>query len=147
MPRYEKDTDTLLNEIRDSKEPADIEGFLARNVGELVRPLHEYLGDLLRERHLEKQDVIRRSRLERSYAYHIFSGDRPNPSRPKLLAIALAMGLGLPEVQYLLRYAGHGILYPRSPWDSVIITAIEQGMSVDEANALLEQLGSRQLVG
>ena len=140
----EKDTDELFSEL---KEDEDIRCFLSRNQKEFLPPLHEYLDGLLTKKHLKKMDVIRRSQLERAYAYHIFSGAKPNPSRTKLLSIALAMELDLEETQYLLRYAGKCILYPRNPWDSIIISAIMQGLSVRDANTLLAQMGEELLLG
>ncbi|MBQ7514712.1 MAG: hypothetical protein IJS96_00395 [Schwartzia sp.] len=138
-----KDTENLFAEL---EQDAKIERFLSENREEFLRPLPEYLEQLLAEKHLEKHTVIRESHLDRSYAYQIFSGRKENPSRPKLLALALAMRLNLDETQYLLRYAGHGSLYPRNPWDSIIISAIGQGLSVMETNLLLEKLGETVLL-
>ena len=138
-----KDTNSLFAELKRDRK---IEEFLSENKDEFLVPLSEYLEQLLKEKNLERTEVIHASCLDRSYAYQIFSGRRDNPSRPKLLALALAMKLELSEVQYLLRYAGHGILYPRNPWDSIVISAIEQRCSVMEANLLLERLGESQML-
>ena len=140
---YEKETEELLSQLKEDK---DISHFLAENEQEMVKPLHEYLTALLAEKQLNKSEVVRTSLLDRAYAYHIFSGSKKNPSRPKLLALALAMGLNLSETQYLLRYAGLGLLYPRHPWDSVIISALERGLSVKDTNSLLDSLGENNLL-
>jgi hypothetical protein len=79
--------------------------------------------------------------------YHIFSGLKKNPSRPKILALAIAMGLNLEEIQYLLRYARQSPLYPRNPWDSIIISAVEQKLDVFQTNELLNRLGETVLIG
>ncbi len=97
------------------------------------------------EKNLTKKEVIERSGLNREYAYHIFSGLKKNPSRPKILALAMAMGLNLEEVQYLLRYAGLGLLYPRNQWDAIIISAVEQKFNVAQTNELLYRLGEKTL--
>ena len=58
------------------------------------------------------------------------------------------MNLNLSETQYLLRYGGYGILYPRDSYDAIIISAIEHNMTVAETaetNLLLEQLGELPL--
>ena len=91
-------------------------------------------------------EVVKRSGLNREYAYHIFNGRAKNPSREKILALATAMALNLDEVQYLLRYARQGLLYPRNPWDAVIISALEQKLSVAQTNELLRQLGETKLL-
>ena len=140
----EKDTEELFSEL---KEDGDIKAFLNRNKDELLPPVSEYLRGLMQEKDLRLSDVIKASCLNRNYAYHIFSGEKPNPSRVKLLALALAMKLNLDETQHLLLCGGHSTLYPRSPWDSVIISAVEQGLSVTDTNLLLEQLGETEILG
>jgi len=140
----EKDTEELFSEL---KEDGDIKAFLHRNQDELLPPVSEYLRGLMQEKDLRLSDVIKASCLNRNYAYHIFSGEKPNPSRVKLLALALAMKLNLDEMQHLLLCGGHSTLYPRSPWDSVIISAVEQGLSVTDTNLLLEQLGETEILG
>lgn len=141
---HEKDTEELFSEL---EEDEDIRRFLARNEKEFCLPLHKYLGQILKEKKLERHQVVKDALLERIYGYHIFSGVKKKPSRTKLLSIALAMHLDLPETQKLLRYAGLGMLYPRNPWDSVIISAIQKGLSVRETNTLLFQVGEKQMLG
>ena len=138
MFKFGKSTDELFTELKTEKNPGD---WRNRNAKEFVLPLNEYLQKLLAEKNLERSEVIDRSGLNREYAYHIFSGKKNNPSRQKLLALAIAMDLNLDEVQYLLRYAQQGILYPRNSWDAVIISAIEQKLSVSQTNELLNSLG------
>ena len=143
MPTYRKDTDELFFEL---KEERDLHSYRDRNRTEFLLPLHEYLESLLAEKNLVKREVIEQSGLNREYAYHIFSGNRKNPSRAKILALAIAMGLNFDEVQYLLRYARQSPLYPRNPWDSVIISAVEQKLTVPQTNDLLNQLGETLLL-
>ena len=144
MPKYDKDTDELFVELHEDN---DIKNYLRRNRDEFVLPLNEYLENLLAEKNLTKQAVIEKSGVQREYAYHIFSGLKKNPSRPKILALAFAMDLNLEETQYLLRYAKQSPLYPRNPWDSIIISAIEQKLSVIQTNELLNQLGEKIFLG
>mgnify|MGYP007070325631 CR=1 FL=1 len=83
--------------------------------------------------------MIHQSQLDRHYAYHIFSGVRANPSRNKVLALANAMNLNLDETQALLQHSRHCQLCPRSPADSIIISAIIQNLDVLQTNALLKK--------
>ena len=138
MFKFAKSTGELFTELKKEK---NLKGWRTNNREEFTLPLDEYLEKLLADKNLTKQEVIEHSGLNREYAYHIFSGKKKNPSRTKLLALAIAMGLNLDEVQYLLRYAGHGVLYPRNSWDAVIISAIEQRLSVMQTNELLHSLG------
>ena len=141
--KMKKSTTELFSELKEDK---NIEGYLKRNQDEFMVPLHEYLTNLLTEKNLLKKDVIKKSGLNREYVYHLFAGTKENPSRQKVLAIGVAMGLNLEEMQYLLKYAKLNILYPRNQWDSVIISAIEQHLNVIETNHLLEQLGETLLL-
>ena len=143
MFKLGKSTGDLFTELKSEK---NFEDWRDRNREEFVMPLDEYLKKLLAEKNLERTEVIERSGLNREYVYHIFSGTKKNPSRPKLLTLAIAMGLNLDEVQYLLRYAGQGVLYPRNQWDAVIISAVEQRLSVLQTNELLNQLGETDLL-
>lgn len=138
-----KSTGELFTELKRDKNLTD---WRERNREEFVLPLNDYLAKLLEEKNLSKSEVIERAGLNREYAYHIFSGTKKNPSRQKLLALAIAMDLTLEEIQYLLRYAGLGILYPRNQWDAVIISAIEQKLNVLETNELLHRLGETILL-
>ena len=138
-----KSTGELFTELKDDRNLSD---WRERNRDEFVLPLNEYLAKLLTEKNLTKADVIEQSGLNREYAYHIFSGMKKNPSRTKILALAVAMGLNLDEVQYLLRYAGQAILYPRNSWDAVIISAVEQRLNVMQTNELLHRLGETLLL-
>ena len=138
MFKFAKSTGELFTELKAEKNIGD---WRNRNREEFIAPLGEYLEKLLQEKNLSKQEVIKRSGLSREYAYHIFSGTKKNPSRPKILALAFAMELNLDEVQYLLRYARQGVLYPRNRWDAVIMSAIEQKLSRLQTNELLHSLG------
>ena len=105
-----------------------------------------YLAQLLSQKNRTKSDVIRVSGLEATYAYHIFSGDK-NPSRTKLLALALALGLDLKETSRLLHAAHLPQLYAKKSWDSVLIFALTHKKSVVETNLLLDKLGENPLLG
>lgn len=142
MFKMPKSTGDLFTELKEDK---NLNGYLRRNQEEFVMPLGEYLEKLLAQKNLTKKEVIERSDLNREYVYHIFSGLKKNPSRPKILAIAMAMELDLEEIQYLLRYAGFGVLYPRNQWDAIIISAVEQKFTVAQTNELLYRLGEKTL--
>lgn len=143
MFKFGKSTGELFTELKDKK---NLQDWRKDNREEFILPLNEYLTKLLKEKNLERAAVIEQSGLNREYAYHIFSGKKKNPSRPKILALAFAMGLELDEIQYLLRYAQHGVLYPRNPWDAVIISAIEQKLDVMQTNELLNHLGETEFL-
>ena len=141
----DKDTEQLQHELKDAD---SMEAFFAEN-GEHLRQLTlaEYLGQLLEEKGLTKAEVVRRSNLDQVYGYHIFCGYKKSPSKEKVLALALALGLSPEEAQRLLYYAGAKQLYVRDPWDSVIWYALEHRMTVMETNLLLQRVGKQPLLG
>jgi len=138
---FDKDTDQLFHEL---KIQSDVENFIANNQDEFTKPLHEYLNQLLQDKNLSKSEIIQNLNFDKKHAYHIFNGTK-KPSRKKLLAIARALHLDFDDTQYLLRYAGFGSLYPRDPYDAVIIYAIEHDLTLAETDRYLEQLGELPL--
>lgn len=139
-----KDTDELKDGLRQA---SGLEGFLVDNQKEFRRyTLAEYLNQLLDEKHLSKADVVRESRLERVYGYHIFAGRKKNPSRNKVISLALAMKLAPEETQYLLYYAGTEQLYVRNPRDSILWYALDHHMSVLDTNIMLQKMSEAPLL-
>ena len=140
-----KDTKRLENEL---KETGSVSQFLVENQENLrERTLADYLAEMLAKKNISKAEAVRRSKLEPVYAYHIFAGRKKNPSRSKVLALALAMGLTGKEAQRLLYYAGAEQLYVRNPWDSILLYALKHHMSVMDANALLVKMSEEPLLG
>ena len=133
----QKSTEELFNAL---KEDPDVENFLANNQQEFSEPLHKYLTKLRKEKNLSIKFLCEELNCAAAHIYHIFAGTK-KPSRERLVALSRAMKLNFEETQYLLRYGGFGILYPRNPWDAVVISAIEHELSVVEMNELLRQLG------
>ena len=136
---HEKDTEELFAGIREDE---DMKRFLSENRKEFRQPLSEYLNQIMTEKQLCWTDVIRDSCLNPNYAYHILSGESTN-----LFALAIALRMDFDEIQYLLRYAGFSPLYPRNPWDAVVISAIHRGLSVWETDNLLDYLGETVMLG
>lgn len=138
-----KDTAQLENELSDAD---DVKKFLDDNAENFRKfTLAEYLKSLLAEKNLSKAQVIRDSQLDEGYAQHIFGG-RKNPTRGKVLSLALAMKLSPNETNYLLYYAGHNKLYARDERDNVIAFALENHKSVLETNELLADLEMEPLI-
>ena len=138
-----KDTARLENEL---SEADDVKKFLDDNADNFRKfTLAEYLCRLLEEKNLSKAQVIRASELDATYAHHIFGG-RKNPSREKILSLALAMKLSAKETDYLLYYAGHNKLYARDERDVVFIFALENRKTVLQTNELLENLKMEPLL-
>lgn len=107
--------------------------------------LKDYLNELLRKQHISIPEIVTETVLSKSFVYQIFNGER-NPGRDILLRISFAMHLSLKETQQLLRLGEKNTLYPRVRRDAAIICCIEQGLSLEEADAFLLSISERGLL-
>lgn len=136
-------TDELENQLSDIDSFSD---YIENNNDELIfdTELAEYLEKLIKETGCKKTDIIKQTNLNRAYIYQIFEG-RKKPSRDKLIAIAIGMGLDFDILQNLLKYAGMRPLYARDLRDSVIIFSVKRGYSFNETNCALYEQGLKIL--
>jgi len=133
-----KTTQELLDILKQSH---SIETFLEAQREDFVEiPLPDFLEMLLEKHGLKKSQCIEDANLQRNYGYQIFSGER-TPSRDKVIALALAMHLTLEETHALLCSSGYADLYAKNKRDSVLIFGITKGLSFQETNELLFELG------
>lgn len=98
--------------------------------------LGEYLESLMEAHGLKKAQVIKASGLSEAYTYQIFSGLK-NPSRDKLLALAVGMRLSFDECQRLLKLAGVNELYVKNRRDAIIIFGLHKRLSLGKLNDIL----------
>ena len=108
-------TEELEHQIRMSETPAVLTEKYYEAPGIVV-----YMNNLLYEHGLTVQDVIVDCNLNRSYAYHLFNGNR-RPTRNFLLELAFLLKLSEMEAQRLLKIAGRQPLYARNRWDATIL--------------------------
>lgn len=134
-----KSTDELEHEIREAASPSPLSGD-----GFTPPPLPEYLRGLLAERGATVGDMVVRCGLDRSYAYQLFNGTR-RPTRNFLLLLSLVLDLEESEVQRLLKIAGRNPLYARDRRDAGLLYAFSHGLSPEEADSLLRDLGQEGL--
>lgn len=129
-------TDDLLKNLENAE---NIDDYISRNRKNFVdMSISEYLHELLEEKNLKQADVIKRSELQQNYACQIFNGTK-NPSRDKLICIAVGMGLDMKETQRLLKICNRPVLYVKNERDSIIIYAINNEMSIIDTNELLAE--------
>ena len=95
-----------------------------------------FLYELMEKYKISSKDMINASGIERSYFYHILSGQKV-PSRNIVLRIALCLGATLTETNQLLRLSHQGALYPKIRRDAAIIFAIERKYTMQQANEFL----------
>ena len=130
-----KTTEELMEILKQKK---SIHAYFTEEIDELeFASLAEYLELLLNEKGLRKSDVIKRSNMDKNYADQIFNGNKTHPSRDKMIALAIGMGLNVLETRKLLKIAGACDLYARNPRDSIFIYCLHKGAGLMEVNELL----------
>ncbi|MCR4557028.1 MAG: helix-turn-helix transcriptional regulator, partial [Saccharofermentans sp.] len=92
----------------------------------------------LAEKGMSTADMQKKSGIDRTYIYQIMDGSK-NPGRDKIIAMAVACKMTLPECQRALEIAQEGILYAKNRRDSLIIYAIGKKMNIAEINGLLDE--------
>lgn len=129
-------TEELLQELLSSPDPVQF----ANSHGIENRTLGDYLQQLLDEKGLVRSKVVREAGLNETFGYQIFKGTR-NPSRNKVLQLALAMGLNLREANRLLKLAGVNELYCKNRRDAIIIFCLDKGYSLQRTDEELYRFG------
>lgn len=104
----------------------------------------QLLLELLETAGLTAMEWMTAADVSKSYGYQILRGER-GPGRDILLRTALSLGLSLKEAQRLLAVGGCGALYPRVRRDAAVIFALNQKMTLLQAEELLASLPERSL--
>lgn len=141
----EKTTDELLkilNSIDSESQLSDFKDELDQS--EKTPSFSDYLWGKMQERGFSPGGLWESSKIQRTYGYEILRGDK-RPGRDKVLALCLAMGFSYEETQRALKIAEAGALYPRRYRDAIIIFSLEKGLSVIEANWLLDHFSQKIL--
>ena len=107
-----------------------------------TRLFYEYMNAFIASKGLVVNEVISRSGISRNYVYNILNGNTKNPGRDKVMALCIAAGMNIDEVNRGLKIAGHNSLYPKNPRDIQIASLINRGeTSVLKINLELHELG------
>lgn len=137
-----KTTDDLLADLKKSR---DLDLYLKENEQHFALDgIGAYLDRIIEERGLKKAQVFRDAEINEIYGYQIFAGTR-TPSRNKLIALCISMGLDAEETDRALKYMGESPLYARSRRDSIILAGMLKGCSVMQINSLLYEHGAELL--
>ena len=106
---------------------------------------HAYYNSYLERHRLEKAKVIQVSGISRTYAYQILQGEK-NPSRDKVLALTLAAGMDLKNINQCLKLAGMNALYEKVRKDAIILFALNRELGILEINELLYEMGEEPFI-
>lgn len=130
----EKDTDKLLHSLKQAEDFQTI--FSETRQYAIDQKLKNYLAYWLHEKELSKSAVLKKAGIAEATGYQYFDGKR-NPSREKVIALTIGLGLSLEETNELQKKTSYAQLYPKHPWDSVVIYGISHDLSISEIDDYL----------
>ncbi|MCM1184478.1 MAG: helix-turn-helix domain-containing protein [Roseburia sp.] len=133
-------TDEIMNELKKRDGGEFPEELIASEGVDIA----EYLKELLEVKAVTVSALAAKLPYDRSYLYQFFNGRR-KPTRTLLLQIAILLSLSADEAGRLLRIGQRADLYPKVRADAVVIYALEHGLSPDETDELLTQVGEDTL--
>ena len=137
-------TGDLMNRLTSTESHEELDQYLEQIRDKYPKDLSSYIKVILAEKGMSIADMQKRSCIDRTYIYQIMDGSK-RPGRDKIIAMAVACRMTLPECQRALEIAQEGILYAKSRRDSVVIYAINNKMDIMDLNGLLEQYGLQTL--
>lgn len=105
----------------------------------------DYLEELFERSGLTKTELYRNANMSPNTGSRYFHGDRAHPKKDGIISLALAMHCDIDETNRLLKLTDNGLLYPQEGRDAVISYCLVNGMSVVEANLLLDEKGFKTL--
>ena len=134
LSKRKDSTDVLLDGIFKA---SALEDFVKTNEDALQLPtLPEYLDALCRQKKIMRAEIVRRAGIDRSFGFQIFQGVK-NPSRDKVIQLAVGFELGYEETQVLIKIAQKAALYPRIKRDAAIIYCLNKHLSFTDVQAVL----------
>jgi len=127
-----------MGRLRSVENTDELGSYLDQISDRYPKDFSSYIKAVLAEKGMSVADLQRASCIDRNYIYQIVDGSK-HPGRDKIIAIAIGCRMDLKECQRALEITNEGILYAKSRRDSLVIYAINNGLSVMSLNALLEE--------
>jgi transcriptional regulator with XRE-family HTH domain len=94
---------------------------------------------------LKISECLRNSQINESYGYQLFNGKR-QPSRSKVIQLALGLSLTLEETNRLLKLAEKSELYVKDQRDAVVMFALNKKWTLYDTEALLIERGLESII-
>lgn len=137
-------TKDLMDKLMSTDTPEDLGSYMEAIRDKYPNSLSSYFKAVLAEKGMSIADMQKESGIDRTYIYQIMDGSK-NPTKDKIVAMAIACRMTLPECQRALEIADTGILYAKSRRDALIIYAISNGLNIRDLNGLFEEYDLPQL--
>ena len=133
-----KKTEELDFELRRA---ASIRSFIADNEAEFDdKNFYKLLNSLIAASGKSKASLAADSCISEPYMYNLVKGEK-RPTRDTVIKLSFGLCLTPGTAERLLKLAGYGGLYVRHKRDSILKFAIENSLSLTEADELLTKHG------
>lgn len=100
-----------------------------------------FIDTMIKEYKVKRKEIAIRSGMSQDYTYKLLRGDKKTTERDYILAICIAIGMNLAQVQHALRIYGMPVLSSVDLRSHIIALAISEGKDVDEIDDWLEKSG------
>ena len=137
-------TKDLMDKLMSTGTPEDLGNYMEDIRDKYPKNLSSYFKAILAKKGMSIADMQKESGIDRTYIYQIMDVSK-NPTKDKIVAMAIACRMTLPECQRALEIADTGILYAKSRRDALIIYAINNKMSIMELNGLFDDYNLNHL--
>ena len=132
-----ENTTERLDKILQNADTSDFKKYREEELTEELPSLSDYLNEYIAKKNLLVADVVKNSRMSKDYAYALLNGNRKNPTKDRIIALCLAIGMNLLETQRALKICGM-VLYSKNKRDAAIIICINRGIyDIDRVNDFL----------
>ena len=100
-----------------------------------------FMDEMLTQYGIKRKTIADRSGLSQDYLYKLLRGDKKTTERDYILAICIAIGMNIAQTQHALDISGLPKLDKRDLRSHVIMSAVEDSMSIYELDEMLEKGG------
>jgi hypothetical protein len=133
-----KNTDELDFELKNTDSLND---FLQINEAEFdEKNFYKLLSQYIRESGRSKLSIAADSCISEPYMYNLLKGEK-RPTRDMVIKLSFGLSLTLKSTERLLKLAGYSGFYVRHKRDSILKFAVENNLSLGEADELLVKYG------
>lgn len=134
MTKNNPSTEILKNKLLQSENIEDFIDIHHKNLN--TNTFKDYIYALIECKGLRISEALSMAQMSESYGYQLFNGKR-QPSRDKVIQLALGLGLALSETNRLLKLAGKSELYVKEQRDAVFMFALNKKWSLFDVEDLL----------
>ena len=122
---------------------ADDIRFIFKDIEEKSYPedFPTFIDAMIREHKIKRKNIAIRSGMSQDYTYKLLRGNKKTTERDYILAICIAIGMNLAQVQHALRIYGMPVLSKADLRSHIISLGISEGKDIDEINDWLEKSG------